>query len=278
MSEAWDRAAAGWNAQAPLIRDWLREPTRLMLEAAQVTLGARVIDVAAGAGDQTLDIAQRVGPRGQVLAIDSSAAILRLAADRARQAGHGHVKVLVADAQRLQLDGAGFDAAVCRLGLMFCATPLDALQGIRAALRPGGCFSGLVFAAPEHNPCLCLQVAVARRHAGMKPASHDELCRPGGLMSVGSPTLLSSLLQSAGFADVALRPIDAPVLLPSVDHYVEFLKTAASPIIELLAPLTEAERQAAWHDMRRQLDAYTTSTGWVGPKALLLFSAQVPCG
>jgi ubiquinone/menaquinone biosynthesis C-methylase UbiE len=271
---AWDKAAAGWDAQAPLIRSWLSEATRLMLRSARVAPGAKVLDVAAGAGDQTLDIAQRVGAQGHVLAIDNSAAILRLAAERARHAGLAQVQVRVADAQSLGLEGAGFDAAVCRLGLMFCTSPLDALKGIHAALRPSASFSGIVFAAPEHNPCLSLQLSVARRHAGMPPASHEAMCQPGSLMSLGSPVLLKKLLADAGFVDIGLRQLDAPVLLPSVDRYVEFLQTAASPVIQLLASLSETARRLAWDDMRRELDVYTTPTGWVGPKALVLLSAR----
>lgn len=271
---AWDKAAAGWDAQAPLIRRWLSEATHLMLRSACIAPGAKVMDVAAGAGDQTLDIAEQVGAQGQVLAIDNSAAILRLAAARARQAGLAQVQVRVADAQSLGLEGAGFDAAVCRLGLMFCSSPLSALQGIQAALKPGGVFSGIVFAAPEHNPCLSLQLAVARKHAGMGPASCEELCQPGSLMSLGSPVLLSRLLAQAGFADIELRQLDAPMLLPSVERYVEFLQAAASPVIQLLAALSETARRLAWDDMRRQLDVYTTAAGWVGPKVLLLFSAR----
>ncbi len=274
MNDAWDRAAAGWNAQAPLIRRWLREATLQMLSSACIVPGAKVLDVAAGAGDQTLDIAEQVGSQGQVLAIDNSAAILRLAAQRASQAGVTHVQVREADAQSLGLEGAGFDAAVCRLGLMFCTSPLNALRGIHGALKPGGIFSGMVFAAPEFNPCLCLQLAVARRHAGMGPASHEALCKPGSLMSLGSPALLKQLLTEAGFVDIKLRQLSAPVVLSSVDRYLEFLQTAASPVIQLLATLGDVQRRLAWDEMRQELDVYSTATGWVGPKALLLLSGS----
>ena len=51
-----------------------------MLDAAAVSEGAAVLDVAAGAGGQTLAAARRVGPTGRVLATDISPAILDLAA------------------------------------------------------------------------------------------------------------------------------------------------------------------------------------------------------
>ena len=131
-AQAWDAAAAGWDRHSGLIRTWLLAPTAAMLDAAGVRAGSRVLDVAAGAGDQSLDIAARVGLCGRLLITDLSADILALAEHKMRAAGFTQVEVLHADAQQLQLPGAGFDAAVCRLGLMFCTSPLLALQGPQA--------------------------------------------------------------------------------------------------------------------------------------------------
>jgi SAM-dependent methyltransferase len=272
----WDRAAAGWNAQAPLIRAWLGPATVMMLDAAHVEPGARVLDVAAGAGDQTLDAAQRVGTTGEVLATDASAAILEFALANARIAGHPQVRVQQADAQALGLAGRGFDAAISRLGLMFCTAPGDALRCIHDALRPGAWFSALVFAAPEYNPCLTLQLAVARQHAGLPPACPAELCAPGLLMSLGHEAGLRFFLHEAGFVNIAVYRLAAPFRTHSVDRYVEFIQSAASPVIALLAGLSEPQRQAAWADMRQQLAVFATATAWEGPKSLLLLSAQRP--
>ena len=68
----WDRHAKGWNDHGRQIHDWLQEPTDAMLAMAGIGPGMRVLDVAAGAGDQSLEIARRVGPDGSVLATDLS--------------------------------------------------------------------------------------------------------------------------------------------------------------------------------------------------------------
>jgi len=73
--DQWERAAPGWDHHTPVIRQWLRTATETMLNMAGVVPGASVLDMAAGAGDQTLDIARRVGPEGTVLATDFSPAI-----------------------------------------------------------------------------------------------------------------------------------------------------------------------------------------------------------
>jgi SAM-dependent methyltransferase len=274
----WDAAAAGWNHHAALIHHWLHHATQTMLDEAHIAPGKRVLDIAAGAGDQTLDIARRVGARGWVLATDVSRGILALAQQNAQTAGLTQVSTQVADAQSLGLAGADFDAAVCRMGLMFCSSPLAAMSEIRAALRPQGRFSALVFGPPERNPCLTITLATAREHAGLsntsptKPANAFE---PGTLMSLGKPGLLFELLQNAGFVDAAVRTVSAPFHAPSAAHYVDFLRSSASPIIEMLAPLSAHAKQLAWSDMTERLSVFSTAAGWMGPNELLLATALV---
>lgn len=274
----WDAAAAGWNHYAALIHDWLHDATQAMLDDAHIGPGARVLDIAAGAGDQTLDIARRVGTKGWVLATDLSPGILALAQKNATAAGLAQVSTQVADAQSLGLAGTDFDAAVCRLGLMFCLAPLAALSEIRAALRPQGRFSALVFGPPERNPCLTITLATARQHTGLSNASPTQASalEPGTLMSLGKKGLLAELLHNAGFVDVAVRAVSAPFHAPSVRHYVDFLRASASPIIEILAPLHAPAQQEAWDDIRGQLSVFSTRSGWVGPNELLLCTAIAP--
>ena len=121
MRAQWDRMAMGWSDAGTVIRPWLHKATQAMLGMAGVTAGSHVLDVAAGAGDQTLDIAERVGPHGYVLATDLSPAILQFAAEQAAAAGHRNVEARVSDGQKLQIEDSRFDVVVCRLGLMFSA-------------------------------------------------------------------------------------------------------------------------------------------------------------
>jgi ubiquinone/menaquinone biosynthesis C-methylase UbiE len=276
-ASTWDAAAEGWDRHTPMLGEWLREATAALLDAAGLRSGDRVLDVAAGAGDQTLDIARRVGPAGHVLATDLSPRILALARARLHRAGFDGVQTCVADAQALgqtaAARSASFDAVVCRLGLMFCPAPQAALAGARAALKPGGRYAALVFGAPQHNPCITVMASTARRHAGLAPGSPFE---PGTLLSLGQPGRLAELLAHAGFEQIELRDIAAPMRLPSVRHYIDFVQAAGSPIMALLAPLPAVARRAAWRDIERQLECFNTAEGWQGPNGLLLCSALSP--
>jgi SAM-dependent methyltransferase len=272
----WDAAAEGWDRHSALIGEWLREATPAMLDAAGVAPGSRVLDIAAGAGDQTLAIAQRVGPGGHVLATDISPRILALAQDKLRAAGVEQASTRTADAQALGLAGAGFDAAVCRLGLMFCTAPLEALREARDALRPGGRIGAIVFGPPPGNPCIALMLSIARQHAGIAPVLPSAAAPPGTLFSLGSPGLLPELLHRAGFVDIEVRSLPAPMRLPSSRHYVEFVRSAGLPIVQLLAALPEPARRDAWDDMAAQLTRFDTSDGWQGPNELLLCAAARP--
>ena len=276
VRQAWDESASGWNHQTPAIHDWLAAPTAALLDAARIGPGMRVLDIAAGAGDQTLDIAHRVGDSGRVLATDISPAILQFASKNAHQAGLAQVQTRVSDAEDLALDETGFDAAVCRLGMMLCPDPLRALRQMHRVLRPGGHAAVLVFSEPQRNPCIGILMTTACRHAGLGP--RDPFA-PGGLLSLGKPGLLQDYFSQAGFTDVATERIYAPFQLPSARDYLHFVRTSASPILQILGHLNPEARELAWEDMEEQLEVFQLPDGgWEGPNELLLVHGMRPVG
>ena len=271
MRAQWDQMARGWSDSSAIIRPWLHQATQAMLGMAGVKPDSHVLDVAAGAGDQTLDIAERVGPNGYVLATDLSPEILQFAAQQVAAAGHRHVETRVSDGQELQIEDSRFDAVVCRLGLMFFGDPLQGLREMARVLKPGGGVCTMVFGAPQANPCVTTLMSTALRHAGMPPG--DPFQR-GGLLSLGKPGLIDDLFKEAGFHEIATTRIAAPFNLPTVGDYMKFIRTSAGPIVQILKSLDAAKAEAAWADMEQALSRYETRTGWEGPNELLLTAAR----
>lgn len=269
----WDRHAKGWNDHSAQIADWLRASTDAMLEMAEIKQGARVLDVAAGAGDQTLDVARRVGPTGFVLATDLSPVILGFAKEKALRAGYRNVETQAADGEHLNIAEASFDAAICRLGLMFFPDPGRGLREMFRALKPGGWACTIVFSTPEKNPCVAILVSTALKHAGLAP---PDPYQPGGLLSLGKPGLIDDLFRQAGFSRVATTKLMAPFRLPSVTDYIDFIRTSASPILQILDRLEEPVRNAAWAEIESKLSAFNTSGNWEGPNELLLTVGRRP--
>src|SRR5262245_53446098 len=175
-------AAEGWRRGAATRAESLRPATQMMLDMANIVIGGRVLDVAAGTGDQTILAARRVGPTGSVLATDIAAKMLTIAAEAAHQAGLGNVTTRVMDAQHLDVEPESFDAAISRLGLMFVPDVPAGLASIRRALRPGGRLAAIVMSSAEKCRYYALTLEIACRHARRPASALDRI----GLFSLGS--------------------------------------------------------------------------------------------
>ena len=125
-----------------------------------------MLDVAAGAGEQSLRAAERVGPTGHVLATDLAPALLERAAEDAAAAGLDQVGTLEIDGEDLQrLDAATYDAVVSRVGLIYFPDQQRALAGMRHVLREGGRVAAVVYSTPDRtrsSPCRCRSSAAGR--------------------------------------------------------------------------------------------------------------------
>jgi len=178
----WDssEAAAQWQCVAAERARFFGPVTERMLDLAHLRIGGRVLDIGAGAGDQALAAARRVGPTGSVLATDISATMLETAAMSARKERLSNVDTHVMDAQMLDLTSDSFDAAISRFALMLVPDIDKALGEIRRVLRRGGRFAAIVF---ENCPYLSIPHAIARRVGQLtsppEPFGEFRLAGPG---------------------------------------------------------------------------------------------------
>jgi SAM-dependent methyltransferase len=264
--EQWQTAAKAWNDWGPFLRAWLGPATEVMLDMAHVGPGARVLDVAAGAGDQTLQVADRIGPQGHVLATDIAPNILAFAAQNARNAGHTNVKTTVMDGESLDVPEGTFDAVISRVGLIYFPDQQKALAGMKRALKPGGRIAAIVYSTAENNKFFSIPVSIIRRRANLPPPL------PGqpGPFSLGNPGVLDEAFRAAGFRDVESRRIPAPVKLRSAAECVRFEKESFGALHQMLSGLDEAGREAAWAEIEQEFRAFEGPSGFEGPCEMIV--------
>ena len=267
--QQWEDAAGAWHRWGPTLEAWLGEATERMLDAARVGPGSRVLDVAAGAGGQTILAARRVGPGGRVLATDISPTILAYAAKAAAEAGLGNVETLEVDGETLDvLDPGSFDAVISRVGLIYFPDQQRALVGMRRTLRPGGRIAAIVYSTAERNEFFSIPVSIIRRRANLPPPL------PGqpGPFSLGRPGVLEQALTAAGFDDVSVEAVNAPLQLPSAAECVRFERESFGALHQMLVGVPAAERESVWDEIGDALAPFEGYGGFVGPCELLVAS------
>lgn len=265
--DQWDSTAAAWHEWAPTLRAWLGPATERMLDLARVASGTRVLDVAAGAGDQTLQAAARVGPGGSVLATDISEGILAFAAAEAKRAGHKNVATRVMDGEALALPDASFDVVMSRVGLIYFPDQHKALSEMYRVLVQGGRVAAIVYATAERNEFFSVPVSVIRRHAKLGPPAAGQ----PGPFSLGGEGILESSFVRAGFRDVIVETVRAPLRMTSAAECLRFERESFGALHQMLSPLDPAGRDAAWAEVGAALRKFEDAqTGFIGPCELLV--------
>jgi SAM-dependent methyltransferase len=105
---------------------------------AGITRGSRVLDIGAGPGYATTDLAEIVGPEGETLALERSARFAAAARRRCREQGLTNSRVEEVDLMEDPIAATGFDAAWCRWVACFVSSPERLVARIASALKSGG--------------------------------------------------------------------------------------------------------------------------------------------
>lgn len=264
--EQWQRAAEAWDRWTPTLQAWLGPPTELMLDLARIGPGDRVLDVAAGAGEPAMTAARRVGPTGSVLATDISPNILAYAQRAAAAQGLTNLETRVMDGEHLALPDAAFDVVLSRVGLIYFPDQQRALAEMRRVLVPGGRIGAIVYSTAEHNPFFSIPIGIIRRRASLPPPL------PGqpGPFSLGGAGVLEAAYRQAGFREITIRTVAAPVRMASAAEYVRFARESFGALHQMLAGVTEAECEATWDEITRDLRQFEGAAGFVGPCELIV--------
>jgi ubiquinone/menaquinone biosynthesis C-methylase UbiE len=270
--DQWQSAAEAWYRWSPTLKQWLGKATDKMLEMADVKHGHRILDIAAGAGEQSITAAKKVGSSGYVLATDISSNILEFAKQMAKQEGLENIETKVMDGENLSLENETFDAVISRVGLIYFPDQQKALKEMMRVLKPGGKVAAIVYSVPEKNKFFSLPVSIIRQRAQLPPPL------PGqpGPFSLGAEGVIEQAFSQAGFKYVRSERIDSPLLLPSAKECVRFEKESFGALHQMMSSLSEPEKIAVWDEMETALQQFENENGFVGPCEMVVAVGEKP--
>ena len=211
-----------------------------LLAAAGVQAGAKVLDLASGAGEPAFTASRLVGPEGEVTATDLSAPMLVALGERIARAGLTNVRCQQADMESLPFAGGSFDAVTCRYGLMYARDPARAVSEAARVVRPGGCIAFMVWGPERDNTLLFHGLRAANEFLGKPIAEEGFLVAP----RLAEPGLVAKLMTAAGLEDAAEQEI---IVEPRIKVGIPFW----APLLEMNATQAwsglSAERQKSVH-------------------------------
>lgn len=264
--QQWQQAADAWDRWTPTLQSWLGPATDRMLDLSRIGPGDRVLDIAAGAGEPALSAAKRVGPTGFVLATDISSNILDYARRAATTLGLTNVETQVMDGEHLDLPDASFDAVLSRVGLIYFPDRQRALREIHRVLVPRGRIAAIVYSTAEQNPFFSIPIGIIRQRAQLPPPA------PGlpGPFSLGGDGVLAEAFRLAGFRDIAVERVSAPLRLDSAADCVRFEQESFGALHQMMSGLSEQEKAETWAEIAHELRQFEGPDGFSGPCELLI--------
>jgi len=234
-----------------------------LVDAASVSSGDRVLDIACGTGVVTRVAAQRAGKAARVVGLDLNPGMLAVARSLPALAA---VEWLQRSALDLGLPDASFDVVLCQQGLQFFPDRALAVREMHRVLDEGGRLALSVWnSAGVYNSAVgdALEELVGRETAVRFRASRN----------VPGKEEILSLMTAAGFRDVEIRVARRDTHLPAPDKFV-LSHLASTPVAAAIAE-TEAEvRAAIGARVMEQLQRHADGDGVTFPEETHLVTAR----
>ena len=248
----------GWQRVAHKYESTWSGLTRLfipdLLQAAGVTAGTRVLDVACGPG-YVAETASSLGaiPTG----VDFSGEMVRIARQR-----NPEIEFREGDAQALDFDADTFDVLLMNFGLLHLPQPEKALAEAHRVLRSGGRLGFTVWAGPEQSPGAKIVDNAVKTHADLSnvPQGPDFLV-------YGNIDVCRMKLSSAGFDpdSLVLQTIMKEWCVSTPPFLFEAERDAGVRTAAVLARQNSEALKAIQSHIEDSVRAYQSERGFVIP-------------
>jgi ubiquinone/menaquinone biosynthesis C-methylase UbiE len=241
-----------------------REFVPVLLRAAGVAPGMRVLDIATGTGLVAEAALAVVGPTGHVAAADISPSMLERA--RERLGGRPNASFSVEDGRALSFPDGGFDAVLCGLALMHFPDPARGLSEFRRVLLPGGRAAVSVPTTSDRSFAFRVLTAIGRQVPSRAAGAALNF-------SLGDPARLRALFEAAGFAEVETTVESRRYGFPSFDAYFEHFDRGSGAIAAEYVALPDEARRAVREEVRRGLEGDAAAGGPIEVPVEFLFAS-----
>ena len=245
--QEWQETAAYWTKHHNTIRTMFAPLTRALIKQAHIVKGESVLDVAGGAGEPSLTIAQAVGPLGFVMCTDPIAEMIASAEEEALSRGLENVQCWQCTADSLPFKNDLFDVAVSRLGVMFFPDPLAGLREMLRVTKPGGRIALAVWDRSDLNPYSYLVTQVVSRHVAASPTEPDA----PDAFRFAEPGKLAAILKQAGAVDVGECVVKFDMAAPiSTEEFWAFRSEMSEVWREQLRNISSDEKARIGDDVQ----------------------------
>jgi len=240
--EGWDSASETYDAQ---VAEFFRPYAARCIELADVGREHKVLDLAAGTGLVTLEVAPIVD---RVVAVDFAPRMVEALGSRATRVGLRNISVEVMSAEELVIPDHTFDRVICNLGAMFFRDRVKAFAEMYRVLRPGGRAVVSTWGPPERFQAFSLFVASIRRATPDLGHTTSPLA-----FALADPSRLRDEMCRGGFDEVRIETVAYMFEAPDAASLWSRLKGAAPPMTALLARVGPRAVEQARADMTATL-------------------------
>lgn len=247
----WNGVAGRAWVDAQEMLDRLFTPFEdLLVEAVTDARAHSVLDVGCGTGSTTLAVARVLEAGGHCLGIDISEPMIALARTRA---AHERIpaEFVCADAQVHTFEPASVDMIVSRFGVMFFDDAVQAFRNLRQAVRDDGRLRFFAWRSAAENPFM---TAADRAAAPLLPDLPARRQGAPGQFAFADPDRIRPVLESSGWREITIEPIDVPCTLS--ERELEYYFTRLGPVGLVLDQADDRTRARVIEAVRPAFDSF----------------------